>query len=169
MQEVAGKTKGGLHSRPPHDPNAHAQDVTIDYDTHEVTASSGRCPNLNTRSPNDYDLLHMPDPLIVADVDFDEFLADEITYDDQANRWQAEQDQADRVAEWQSALSYKTRIGRAPTPCTPVVQTYRRPRERRARRVVRSSGSRGDPSEPDLASRRVRLPGTPGRARGGKA
>src|SRR5436189_1739974 len=88
----------------------------------------------------------MPDALIDVDVDVDDLLADEIAADDAHDRYLLEQEQADRVAEWEAALRFKSLVSRSLPPCAPVVQVYRRPRERRARRVVRTSGSRGDPS-----------------------
>jgi hypothetical protein len=90
----------------------------------------------------------MPDALIVADIDFDEFLADEIAADDQYDRYLIDQENADRLAGWESALRLKS-FAPAARVTARAARAYRRPRERRARRVVRTSGSRGDPSEPE--------------------
>jgi hypothetical protein len=69
------------------------------------------------------------------------------------------------MSERQFERHVSRRLGGGPRrTIAPLRPSYRRPRERRAHRTARTTGSRGDPPEPDLA-RRVCL-SSPGRARG---
>jgi hypothetical protein len=103
----------------------------------------------------------MADPLILADLDLDEFLTDEIIADDQYERYLAEQESADRLAAWEAALRARTFAPQNTSLCQVarrVAHPLRRPRERRARSCVSRSAGGGDPPEPDLVFSHQALP-----------